>query len=157
MFWAPGVDFGALRIFVPKFDDEKWQSKSPIWQIKMQENKLSILHRKTPICAIIFKFIVLHLSLCLSLYSFAFVLSWNIYFVPWVKGISAAWRRKSFDKSTSRCWRWKYVSHPFKINSQSLEDTQVGYISQKYTLDKYTMERASEPSCMKCVYTFSSI
>ena len=23
------------------------------------------------------------------------------------------------------------------INSQSLEDTQVGYISQKYTLDKY--------------------
>ena len=27
-----------------------------------------------------------------------------------------------------------------KINSQSLEDTQVGYISQKYTLDKYTLE-----------------
>ena len=26
------------------------------------------------------------------------------------------------------------------INSQSLEDTQVGYISQKYTLDKYTLE-----------------
>ena len=25
-----------------------------------------------------------------------------------------------------------------KINLQSLEDTQVGYISQKYTLDKYT-------------------
>ena len=25
-----------------------------------------------------------------------------------------------------------------KINSQSLEDTQVEYISQKYTLDKYT-------------------
>ena len=24
-----------------------------------------------------------------------------------------------------------------RINSQSLEDTQVGYISQKYTLDKY--------------------
>ena len=24
------------------------------------------------------------------------------------------------------------------INSQSLEDTQVGYISQKYTFDKYT-------------------
>ena len=28
-----------------------------------------------------------------------------------------------------------------KINSQSLEDTQVGYISQKYTLDKYTLEK----------------
>ena len=25
-----------------------------------------------------------------------------------------------------------------KINSQILEDTQVGYISQKYTLEKYT-------------------
>ena len=36
-----------------------------------------------------------------------------------------------------------------KINSQSLEDTQVGYILQKYTLDKYTLERAFEPS-----YTF---
>ena len=29
-----------------------------------------------------------------------------------------------------------------KINLQSLEDTQVGYILQKYTLDKYTLERA---------------
>ena len=28
-----------------------------------------------------------------------------------------------------------------EINSQSLEDTQVGYISQKYTLDKYTLEK----------------
>ena len=27
-----------------------------------------------------------------------------------------------------------------KINLQSLEDTQVGYILQKYTLDKYTLE-----------------
>ena len=27
-----------------------------------------------------------------------------------------------------------------KINSQSLEDTPVGYISQKYTLDKYTLK-----------------
>ena len=26
-----------------------------------------------------------------------------------------------------------------KINSQSLEDTQVGYISQKFTLDKNTL------------------
>ena len=29
----------------------------------------------------------------------------------------------------------------FLINLQSLEDTQVGYISQKYTLDKYTLEK----------------
>ena len=28
-----------------------------------------------------------------------------------------------------------------KINSQSLEDTQVGYISQKYTFSKYTLEK----------------
>ena len=28
-----------------------------------------------------------------------------------------------------------------KINWQSLEDTQVGYISQKCTLDKYTLEK----------------
>ena len=28
-----------------------------------------------------------------------------------------------------------------KINSQSLEDTQVGYISQKYILDNYTLEK----------------
>ena len=26
-------------------------------------------------------------------------------------------------------------------NSQSLEDTQVGYISQEYTLYKYTLEK----------------
>ena len=30
-----------------------------------------------------------------------------------------------------------------KINSQSLEDTQVGYILQKYTLDKYTLAQKS--------------
>ena len=36
----------------------------------------------------------------------------------------------------------KYISSILeKINSQSLEDTQVGYISQKYTLDNYTLER----------------
>ena len=29
------------------------------------------------------------------------------------------------------------------INSQSLEDTQVGYISQKYTLDNYTLAQKS--------------
>ena len=28
-----------------------------------------------------------------------------------------------------------------EINSQSLEDTQVGYILQKYSLDKYTSEQ----------------
>ena len=28
-----------------------------------------------------------------------------------------------------------------KINSQSLEDTQVGYILQEYTLYKYTLEK----------------
>ena len=28
-----------------------------------------------------------------------------------------------------------------RINSQSLEDTQVGYISQKYTLDKHILEK----------------
>ena len=33
-----------------------------------------------------------------------------------------------------------------QINSQSLEDMQVGYISQKYSLDKYTSERAFKPS-----------
>ena len=27
-----------------------------------------------------------------------------------------------------------------QMNSQSLEDTQVGYVSQKYSLDKYTLE-----------------
>ena len=38
------------------------------------------------------------------------------------------------------------------INSQSLEDTQVRYILQKYVLDKYTLEWAFKPS-----YTFSNI
>ena len=28
-----------------------------------------------------------------------------------------------------------------RINLQSLEDTQVGYISHKYTLAKYTLEK----------------
>ena len=34
-----------------------------------------------------------------------------------------------------------YMQGAIQINSQSLEDTQVGYISQKYTLDKYTLEK----------------
>ena len=38
------------------------------------------------------------------------------------------------------------------INSQSLEDTQVGYISQKYSFDKYILGQAFKPS-----YTFLSI
>ena len=32
------------------------------------------------------------------------------------------------------------IGIPGRINSQSLEDMQVGYISQKYTLDKNTLE-----------------
>ena len=32
-------------------------------------------------------------------------------------------------------------SPPWEINSQSLEDTQVGYISQQNTLDKHTLEK----------------
>ena len=34
-------------------------------------------------------------------------------------------------------------SRSLKINSQGLEDTQVGYISQKYTLEKYTLAQKS--------------
>ena len=33
------------------------------------------------------------------------------------------------------------VQRKKEINSQSLEDTQVGYILQKYTLDNYTLEK----------------
>ena len=35
----------------------------------------------------------------------------------------------------------KLISKYIKINSQSLEDTQVRYILQKYTLDVYTLEK----------------
>ena len=37
---------------------------------------------------------------------------------------------------------WYYLKGkvPKKINSQRLEDTQVGYISQKYTLENYTLK-----------------
>merc|ERR1711911_347699 len=38
------------------------------------------------------------------------------------------------------------IQNHFKINSQSLEDTQVGYISQKYSFDKYSLGRAFKPS-----------
>ena len=37
--------------------------------------------------------------------------------------------------------KYFYTQFESKINSQSLEDTQVGYISQKYTLDKHTLEK----------------
>ena len=33
------------------------------------------------------------------------------------------------------------TTEEIKINLQSLEDTQVGYISQKYNLEKYTLEK----------------
>ena len=39
-----------------------------------------------------------------------------------------------------------------KINLQSIEDTQVRYISQKYSFNRYTLGRAFKPS-----YTFFSI
>ena len=35
----------------------------------------------------------------------------------------------------------KECNFSHRINSQSLEDTQVGYILQNYTLDKYTLEK----------------
>ena len=40
-------------------------------------------------------------------------------------------------KYTQTCFRDMLK---IKINSQSLEDTQVGYISRKYTLDNYNLE-----------------
>ena len=40
------------------------------------------------------------------------------------------------------------------INSQSLEDTQVGYISQKYTLDQYTLEEYTLEVVQKYIYIF---
>ena len=47
------------------------------------------------------------------------------------------------DLSSRLIYRFQNAIHvakiSSKINSQSLEDTQVGYISQKYTLEKYTL------------------
>ena len=54
------------------------------------------------------------------------------------------------EKSCANVSQKRFVGR--EINSQSLEDTQVGYILQKYSLDKCTSERAFKPSC-----TFSSI
>ena len=55
----------------------------------------------------------------------------------WVKCLSSmSWSLSSFESNL--------------INSQSLEDTQVGYISQKYSFDRYTCIEAFK-------YTFSSI
>ena len=40
--------------------------------------------------------------------------------------------------------KFKQIIRHTVINSLSLEDTQVGYISQKYTLDKYTFKTLQE-------------
>ena len=49
------------------------------------------------------------------------------------------------DRISSFCsWCTRYSSTRYsnnKINWQSLQDTQVGYISQNYTLDNYTLEK----------------
>ena len=47
------------------------------------------------------------------------------------------------DQNTQVCIQstQKTLISPHVTNSQSLEDTQVGYILQKYTLDSYTLER----------------
>ena len=47
----------------------------------------------------------------------------------------------SKQKNCSDIMNQNHPSMHYLINSQSLEDTQVGYISQKYTLDKYTLEK----------------
>ena len=60
----------------------------------------------TYICLITFIIIFVFMFLFLFLICL-FVLSWNIYFVPLVKRISAAWGGKSFNKS-SQHWQWKY-------------------------------------------------
>ena len=44
------------------------------------------------------------------------------------------------------------IETDIEINSQGLEGTQIRYILQKYSFDKYTCERAFKPP-----YTFSSI
>ena len=38
-------------------------------------------------------------------------------------------------------WDASFTPKSLQINSQSLEDMQVGYIPQKYTLDNYTLEK----------------
>ena len=38
-------------------------------------------------------------------------------------------------------WRWAVTQK--RINSQNSEDTQVGYISQKYTLDNYILKKCT--------------
>ena len=46
-----------------------------------------------------------------------------------------------FSKNLRVIEKFLHFSILEEINLQSLEDTQVGYISQKYTLDKYTLEK----------------
>ena len=41
------------------------------------------------------------------------------------------------------------IDTSLKINSQSLEDTHVGYISQKYILDKNTSEKSNNGTTFK--------
>ena len=53
------------------------------------------------------------------------------------------WRVKMITKFKTN--RYGLLLQKLTRKGQSLEDTQVGYISQKYTLDKYTLERASPP------------
>ena len=60
-------------------------------------------------------------------------------------------KKKGFNRRETQCGRQRAAKEMNsqenqevkidKINSQSLEDTQVRYISQKYTLDKYTLEK----------------
>ena len=50
------------------------------------------------------------------------------------------------ESATERTENVNFWLIPREINLQSLEDTHVGYISQKYTWDKYTLEQAFEPS-----------
>ena len=48
-----------------------------------------------------------------------------------------------FDPSTNQqqAKHSSIVMIMMRLNSQSFEDTQVEYISQKYTLDQYTLEK----------------
>ena len=63
---------------------------------------------------------------------FKYMLSIVYVFMHW--GYSLPW------KGTKNAGWYDYAL----INSQSLEHTQVGYISQKYTWNKYTLEKISD-------------
>ena len=72
------------------------------------------------------------------------------YLILVYKGSGENWMAVFFVFPSQRGIVWHAAN--FKINSQSLEDTQVGYISQKYSFDKNTFGRAFKPS-----YTFLNI